>query len=242
MEREGDSRRISETLRQAGLESAVSRRGFLQITTGTLAGLAAMRALAAAGEPAPLIIMAEATGMIIADPARCVGCQRCELACTEFNDGRSQPSMARIKVSRNLNYGPGGALAMSGQGLWGNSLVIQDTCKQCAHPVPCATTCPQDAIVVDRKTKARVVDAGKCVGCRLCQKACPWDMMSFDEEAEKATKCFLCNGSPKCVESCPADALHFVPWRNVAATAPRRTAPFAVIPAAKAATCITCHQ
>ena len=49
---------------------------------------------------------AKALGMIIGDPTRCVGCRRCELACTEFNEGVSQPAISRIKVARNYNFGP----------------------------------------------------------------------------------------------------------------------------------------
>ena len=30
-------------------------------------------------------------------------------------------------------------------------------------------------------------------------KACPWEMISFDPDARKATKRRLCNGKPKCV-------------------------------------------
>ena len=51
-----------------------------------------------------------------------------------------------------------------------------------------------------RTRRARYVDEDKCIGCGLCQKACPWDMMSFDREKQKASKCFLCDGEPKCVK------------------------------------------
>lgn len=56
-------------------------------------------------------------------------------------------------------------------------------------------------------TGARIVDASACVGCRLCLRSCPWNMISFDEQSQKATKCFLCQGHPKCVEACPSGAL-----------------------------------
>ena len=36
---------------------------------------------------------------LISDPSRCAGCQRCELACTEFNDGRANlPSQYACSV------------------------------------------------------------------------------------------------------------------------------------------------
>jgi len=37
-------------------------------------------------------------------------------------------------------------------------------------------------------------------------------MISLDPETKKASKCFLCDGKPKCVEACPAEALIRVPW------------------------------
>lgn len=235
---------IERALRFVGWNREFSRRGFLKLTGGTIAGLSALSVLAArSGAATPLIIMENAQGLVLGDPTRCVACRRCELACTEYNDGKAAPSMARIKVGRNLNFGAKGAFAgQRAQGSWGNGLVVQDTCKQCPHPVPCATACPNDAIIADPKTGARVVDVKKCIGCKMCQRACPWEMMSFDPDSGKATKCFLCNGKPKCVEACPADALKYVPWRDVTGQVPPRAVPTAVIPPAKAESCNQCHQ
>src|SRR5512146_2612844 len=166
-----------------------SRRGFLKLSASTgisLAALSAFGGLAgASGFAAPAMpIMTNAKGMNLADPTRCVGCRRCELACTEFNDGKSQPSIARVQVGRNYSFGPEGASAgmFTGQGEFGDFRMVQDTCKQCPHPVPCATACPQGAIVADATTGARVVDASKCIGCGLCNGACPWQMINVDPD------------------------------------------------------------
>ncbi|MDH7501074.1 MAG: 4Fe-4S ferredoxin, partial [candidate division NC10 bacterium] len=151
----------------AGEGLPLSRRQFLRLSGAGLIGISALAALGAQGDQeAPLIIMEKAEGIVIGDPTRCVGCQRCELACTEFNDGKASPATARIKVRRNLNFGPQGAYAgPHAQGNWGNGLVIQDLCKQCPHPVPCADACPNDAIVLLPPTYARAVDVKKCNGC-----------------------------------------------------------------------------
>jgi Fe-S-cluster-containing dehydrogenase component len=164
------------------------------------------------------------------------------LACTEFNDGKAAPSLSRIKVDRNLNFGPAGVLAWrEGQGNWGNGLVVQDLCKQCPHPVPCANICPEDAIVVAPVGKARMVDREKCTGCGVCLKACPWEMISFDPDTQKATKCHLCSGKPKCVEACPAGALSYVYWRDLTDTVPPRNAAAAVLAPERAIACQSCH-
>lgn len=221
-----------------------SRRQFLKLTGATIAGISALGLFRTSeGSAAPFVITEQAEGLIFADPTRCVGCRRCELACTEYNDGKASPSMARIKVNRNLNYGPAGLYTRrGGQGNWGNGLIIQDICKQCPHPVPCANACPNDAIVVKPPLNARVVDAQKCIGCKMCQRACPWEMMSFDPDTNMATKCFLCDGKPKCVEACPAEALKFAAWSDLTRNVPPRVIPTAVISPEKLQACTECHK
>lgn len=220
---------------------AFSRREFLLVTGGVIVAASALDV--ASAKESPLIIMDQANGLVIADSTRCVGCLRCELACTEFNDGKASPTIARIKVRRNLNFGPKGLRnGQRGQGNWGNGLIVQDLCKQCPHPVPCATACPNDAIVVSPPTNARVVDPDKCIGCKMCQRACPWEMMSFDTDTNKATKCFLCNGNPKCVEACPAGALTYIAWRDVTAEVPPRVVPTAIVSPEKTQSCMECHH
>src|SRR5512139_568861 len=153
-------------------DGSLTRRRFLQVGGLSVVGLSALGAWLSAEAAPPVLVLPRATGLVLADPTKCVGCRRCELACTEFNDGKAAPSMARIKVARNANFGPKGVYAgQRGQGNWGNGLIAQDLCKQCPHPVPCATACPNDAIIMEPKTKARMVDSKKCVGCQICQKA-----------------------------------------------------------------------
>jgi len=234
---------LKETLGPEGLNHSFSRRQFLKLSGISIIGISTLSPLLARGATKPLIIMEQAKGIIIADPTKCVGCRRCELACTEFNDGKAKPSISRVKVARNLNFGPKGVFAEKhGQGNWGDGLIIQDLCKQCPHPVPCANACPNDAIVVKPPTYARVVDAKKCVGCKMCLRACPWEMISFDSDIGKATKCFLCYGKPKCVEACPAEALSYLSWRDLTDKMPPRVVPAAVIPPEKAAVCNDCHK
>lgn len=234
---------FESTISPLGLNPLCSRRQFLKLGGVTVVGLSALAPLLARGAAQPLIIMEQAQGLVVADPGKCVGCRRCELACTEFNDGKAQPALSKIKVNRNLHFGPKGVLAgRQAQGNWGNGLVVQDLCKQCPHPVPCANVCPNDAIVVAKPVNARVVDPGRCTGCKMCLRACPWEMISFDEDAGKASKCFLCHGRPKCVEACPAEALSYVAWRDLTDKIPHRVATTVGIPAEKAAACLQCHK
>lgn len=233
---------LREAAAAVGSGTSLSRRGFLICTACAVTSLTALGLDEVFGADPPLVILDNANGMILADPTRCVGCQRCELACVEFNDGKAQPSLARIMVGRSLNFGPSGPVGGPGmQGAWGNGLVTPGVCRQCPHPVPCATACPQDAIRLDPATGARVVDAQACVGCRLCQNACPWDMLVFDAATQKSSKCFLCGGKPKCVEACPAAALRYVPWRDRSRDGRPAGARLTFIPPDTAAACLDCH-
>ena len=236
----------TQTLERLGLAKPTTRRGFLKLGAAAGVSLAMVSAFSGmvkaagfSGSPG-LLIMTNAKGMILADPTRCVGCRRCEIACTVFNDGKSQASISRVKVGRNLNFGPKGASAgfWRGEGEFGNFRMIQETCKQCPHPVPCATACPQDAIQADPVTGARVVDASKCIGCGLCTGACPWQMIGVDSDTKKATKCFLCG---ECVSACPTGALSMVPWADETTGSPPRVAAMKITAATAATDCAPCH-
>ncbi len=237
--------KVRDKLEQAAAHET-TRRGFLKLSVSTGISLAAVSAFgglaARSGFAAPAMpILTNAKGMILGDPSRCVGCRRCELACTEFNDGKSQPSIARVQVGRNYNFGSEGAREgfWRGDGEFGNFRLVQDTCKQCPHPVPCATACPQGAIVADAQTGARVVDAEKCIGCGLCNGACPWQMIQVDPDTKKATKCFNCG---QCAEACPTGALRLVAWRDLTKTTPPRVSAFKITAGQAAAECAPCHK
>ncbi|MBF0120435.1 MAG: 4Fe-4S dicluster domain-containing protein [Desulfobacterales bacterium] len=221
-----------------------SRRQFLKVSGLAIAGISALSSLGVTYGMAEVIIITEqAEGLVIGDPTKCVGCRRCELACTEFNDGKASSTISRIKINRNLQLGYLGLYTgKCDEGKWGIGLIIQDICKQCPHPVPCADACPNDAIVIKPPINARVVDSDKCTGCKMCQRSCPWDMISFDSDTNKATKCFLCDGKPKCVEACPAEALKYVRWRDLSRSVPTRISPTSVISQEKIQACMGCHK
>lgn len=231
---------IQNALALAGFERSVSRRSVLKLCGATIAGVASWQIFGSgSGMSAPLIVTEQAEGLVLADPTRCVACRRCELACTDYNDGKSSPSASRIKVRRNIHFGPAGLYTgQIAQGDWGTGLIVQDLCKQCPHPVPCADACPNGAITAMPPINARVIDQTKCTGCGVCRKACPWEMISLDPDTGKATKCFLCNGKPKCVEACPAEALIYVPWVDLTGKVPPRVAGAGV----KLQSCSDCHK
>lgn len=131
------------------------------------------------------------------DPTQCVGCRTCEIICSLTHDGECNPALSRIKTT----YDPCKTLSMLA--------VMPDVCRQC-NMADCYLACEYGALVIDKKTGARIIDPSKCEGCGECLKACPWNMIVYNEKTDKYTKCDLCGGNPQCVEFCPANAVKFV--------------------------------
>ncbi|HUJ25536.1 MAG TPA: 4Fe-4S dicluster domain-containing protein [Myxococcales bacterium] len=235
------------------IHETVTRRSVLRGMG--IAGLGAVAfhygCASSAAQAKRVVYVANAKGMVVADPARCVGCRRCEAACVAYNQGKTQPAIANVKVNRNLLYGPiyagDATVGQTGEGLYGNFLAVQDTCRQCAHPVPCQLACPHDAIQVVDPVNARVVDTTKCVGCGICVDACPWGMPSLDGPVKGtgvfANKCHLCGGNPECVQACTTGALQYVAWSDRTKEVPaRQVVPASIqMPPDVRDTCVQCH-
>ena len=232
------------------IHSTISRRSFNKVL-----GVAGLGAVAfqygCASDPKSAtprqVFVADAKGLVVADNTLCVGCRRCETACTSFNQGNAQPSVSNIKINRNLLYGVNGAKDMTGGGIYGSFVVVQNTCLQCPHPVPCQLACPHGAIEVVAPVNARKVNTDVCVGCGTCVKACPWAMPALDGPAlaagTKAHKCHLCDGHPECVAACSSGALQYIPWTDQTAYTPaRQSVPASIAVAPDVAdTCVKCH-
>src|SRR5437762_2847489 len=57
---------------------------------------------------------------------------------------------------------------------------IHDTCIGCTA---CATKCPTEAIIGDKKTLHVIIDE-KCIGCALCAEICPHEAITMTDAAE----------------------------------------------------------
>ena len=137
---------------------------------------------------------------LVTDPTVCVGCRNCEIVCSLSHDDICRPALSRI----HTQYLPTTTLSML--------CAMPEVCRQC-NMADCYLACEWDALVLDPKTGARVIDPEKCQGCGECFAACPWDMIVYNDTAEKYSKCDLCGGDPQCVKFCPANALKFIHLR-----------------------------
>lgn len=170
---------------------------------------------------------------VLVDVARCIGCRICEGACKAYHGfpaGESDDlapkawTYVRFRALRtrrsHLNLGDGGADRRS----------YKVQCFNCVEPA-CASACPVAAL---RKTPDGPVtyDPYRCLGCRYCQLACPFQIPRFEWRSPLPviTKCNLCaerlakGKKPACVEACPVQALQFGPRDQILAAAASRIA------------------
>lgn len=231
------------------LNKKTTRRDFLKMAAVGSAGAVALKMVGGVANVEALTVpenvyVPNAKMMVLQDSVRCVGCKRCEAACSLAHFDKCSTALSGINISRNFAFGPAGPKIgfERGQGLYGDYRIIAETCLQCPHPVPCMTACPNGAIEVDEKTGARFVNREKCVGCGICQKACPYGMTTFDKDMKKAFKCDLCGGDPWCVKVCPAGAISYVPWRDRTKEVVARQATLVSLPKDVAESCNVCHK
>jgi len=87
-------------------------------------------------------------------------------------------------------------------------------CMHCQNP-PCARTAENNA-VYERPDGIVIIDPEKAVGQKQILSDCPYQRIYWNEEKNIPQKCTLCAHlldkgwkEPRCVESCPTDALVF---------------------------------
>lgn len=87
-------------------------------------------------------------------------------------------------------------------------------CNHCDE-APCMYSCPSLAFYKDDKTGAIVHEADKCIGCKYCTWACPYDAPKFNPGTGLIEKCTFClerieeGLKPACANLCPVGALEF---------------------------------
>ncbi|TMB09475.1 MAG: formate dehydrogenase subunit beta [Deltaproteobacteria bacterium] len=152
------------------------------------------------------------------DTSTCIGCKACEVACQEWNDLHIVPTEQRgtyqTMPSLDANYwnliqfrereiGPDFA--------W---LLRKDGCMHCADP-GCLKACPAPGAIVQYQNGIVDVNPEACIGCRMCETGCPFDIPRYSEQTSKMAKCTLCVDrvqvglEPACVKSCPTGCLEF---------------------------------
>ena len=166
-------------------------------------------------------------GMVI-DLKRCSGCKTCSVVCKVANNIPNDIIWNRVLTE-------GGNAPDTAGGTWDNPEMQHwpVACQHCENPA-CTKVCPVGATWKDEQTGIVRQDYDKCIGCRMCMAACPYNARTFNwNDPVRATgagygdarvpertrgvmeKCTLCKertdegDEPMCVRCCPADARIF---------------------------------
>jgi len=130
----------------------------------------------------------------------CVDCELCMEACVKTNHVPSYGFRTTI-LERYRETGPDSK----------ERIFTPVLCNQCNRP-PCVRVCPTVATYKDKTTGIIMMDSKKCIGCKTCMAACPYNARYFNEEVRAVDKCNFCYDTrlskgikdPACVEACPA--------------------------------------
>ncbi len=137
-------------------------------------------------------------GFII-DNRKCIGCHACTVACKAEHE-------VPLGVNRTwVKYIEKGEFPHT------RRLFAVMRCNHC-DDAPCVEICPVTALY---KRRDGIVDFDnrRCIGCKACTQACPYDALYIDPETHTAAKCNYCAHrvdiglEPACVNVCPEHAI-----------------------------------
>jgi len=98
------------------------------------------------------------------DLSRCIGCNYCVRTCQAVNDVPDDDMRWNIVFPEQTEVGV--------------DFYMNRPCQHC-QDAPCTRVCPVGATWV-RADGIVVMDYDRCIGCRYCQVACPYDVRRFN--------------------------------------------------------------
>lgn len=164
-------------------------------------------------------------GLLIT-PELCTGCRACQSSCKEWNklpaeqtvntgSYENPPDLSAVTYNR-IRF-----VEVQKEGMdW---LFVSQRCMHCGD-AGCIQICPAPGALYRTSIGSVGFNAGKCIGCKLCQAACPFDVPRFNAH-DRVAKCDLCedritNGlAPACAKTCPTGAIRFGERDGLIATA-----------------------
>jgi Fe-S-cluster-containing dehydrogenase component/formate-dependent nitrite reductase membrane component NrfD len=135
----------------------------------------------------------------VIDQRKCIGCHACTVACKAEHD-------VPIGVYRTwVKYIEKGEFPNS------RRYFLVNRCNHC-DDAPCVAICPTKALY-KRADGIVDFDSTRCIGCKSCMQACPYDALYIDPNSHTAAKCNYCAHrievglEPACVVVCPERAI-----------------------------------
>ena len=137
-------------------------------------------------------------GFVI-DNRTCIGCHACTVACKSEHDVPLGVNRTHVKYVE--------------KGTFPNNQRIFSVhrCNHC-EAAPCVDICPTTSLYI-RDDGIVDFDSDRCIGCKSCMQACPYDALYIDPETHTAAKCNFCahrvdaGYEPACVIVCPVEAI-----------------------------------
>jgi formate dehydrogenase iron-sulfur subunit len=202
----------------------INRRHFLKISGAMAATSLAAKDKAALAGDSPKGA-SDGYGCLV-DTTLCIGCRLCEQACNERNrlskPGVSFEELTVLERMRRMDetsytvinrYGPKETNSTS---LKNSPTFVKFQCMHCHDPA-CVSACIVGAL--SKQSSGPVTyDVGKCIGCRYCMIACPFQVPAYEyhrpmtPEVRKCTFCFkdIKEGRlPACAQVCPREVITF---------------------------------
>lgn len=214
---------------------AHNRRTFLK--TAAIAGTAA--AGISTAHSAPKNVLSPDRMGVLVDTTVCVGCRNCEWACKSAHNLPTPPlaSYEDRSVLGKMRRPSESALTVVNE--YANPqapdlpIDVKVQCMHCDHPA-CVSACIVGAFSKEENGSV-IWDTDKCIGCRYCMAACPFQVPAFEYGKAiqpEIRKCDFCisrtreNQLPACVDICPVEALTYGPRNELIRTARQRLATY----------------
>ncbi len=198
----------------------IKRRDFFTITATGTASL--LNAAVHASEGADALDCDKVYGVLV-DTVACIGCRKCEWACNDVNLLPTQELKAfedKSVFQRHRRPDKGAYTVVnefSGAGATDKKYTLKVQCMHCNDPA-CVSACIVGALQKSGQGPV-MYDAWKCIGCRYCMVACPFQIPAYEYDnalAPQVRKCTFCSKriteegkKPGCVAICPNEALTF---------------------------------